>query len=123
MLEEQKKQKTAQEALAKAENEEKERQIRVAAQERLELIHRCVARARKVQAAALCNTGWLQETSFRAHACNRHRVWLGAANLASKLWFIADCVKKDREAHPLREQRRRAAIVIATWYKGILTRR
>ncbi|KAF5828825.1 hypothetical protein DUNSADRAFT_17006 [Dunaliella salina] len=53
----------------------------------------------------------------------RHRSWLGTCSLASKLWYIADCVKKDREVHPMRELRRRAATTIAEWYKTLLHKR
>mmetsp|Transcript_11795 Transcript_11795/g.32137 ORF Transcript_11795/g.32137 Transcript_11795/m.32137 type:complete len:954 (+) Transcript_11795:177-3038(+) len=54
---------------------------------------------------------------------HRHRTWLGTCSLASKLWYIADCVKKDREVHPMRELRRRAAATIADWYKALLDKR
>ncbi|GLC38434.1 hypothetical protein PLESTB_001578300 [Pleodorina starrii] len=53
----------------------------------------------------------------------RQRQWTAIVGLCSKLSFVAERIMDDRRVRKLRALRKKAAVKIATWYKGILLRR
>ena len=57
------------------------------------------------------------------HPCRRQQAWAGIVRCCTVLRVIAAEVEQQRQCVPVMEQRKAAAVKIATWYKGCLLRR